>query len=58
MVYKVARFLQLAGLIIVPVAISGNVAEKLDLKESLTLSVVGCVVFLCGWLLQQTSRPQ
>ena len=58
MLYKIARFLQLAGLIIVPIAISGNVADKLDLKESLSLSTVGCFLFLCGWLLQQSSRPQ
>jgi hypothetical protein len=63
MLYKVARFLQLAGLILVPIAISGNVAQRggepvLNLKESLILSAVGCVVFLCGWLLQQSSRPK
>jgi hypothetical protein len=63
MLYKIARFLQLAGLIIVPVAISGNLAERggnpvLDLKESLSLATIGCFVFLCGWLLQQSSRPQ
>ena len=57
MLYKFGRFLQLAGLIILPVAISGNVAEKLDLKESLLLSTAGCLVFVCGWLLQQSSRP-
>ncbi len=57
MLYKIGRFLQLAGLIILPVAISGNVAAKLDLKESLMLSSVGCLVFICGWLLQQSSRP-
>ena len=38
MLYQVARFLQLAGLIIVPIAISGNLAERnnepvLDLLE-------------------------
>jgi hypothetical protein len=63
MLYKIARFLQLAGLIIVPAAISGNLAERnekpvLDLKQSLILSTIGCVVFLCGWLLQQYSRPK
>ena len=57
MVYKLGRFLQLAGLIILPFAISGNVAEKLDLKQSLLLSAVGMVVFFLGWLLQQTSKP-
>jgi len=58
MVYKIARFLQFAGLIILPFAISGNVAEKLDLKQSLILSGVGCGVFILGWLLQQTTKPE
>lgn len=58
MVYKIARFLQFAGLIILPFAISGNVAEKLDLKQSLILSAVGCGVFFLGWLLQQTTKPE
>src|SRR5437867_1168539 len=36
MLHSVGRFLQFAGLLIVPVAIAGNVAnERLSLKESL-----------------------
>ena len=57
MLYKVARFLQFAGLIILPFAISGNVAEKLDLKQSLILSGIGVGIFGLGWLLQQTTKP-
>jgi hypothetical protein len=56
--YKIARFLQFAGLIILPFAISGNVAEKLDLRQSLILSAVGVGIFFVGWLLQQTSKPE
>jgi hypothetical protein len=58
MLFKVARLLQLAGLIILPVAISGNVAEKLDLRQSLTLSGIGMVIFLLGWLIQRGIRPR
>ena len=58
MVYKLGRFLQLVGLILLPVAVSGNVAEKLDLKQSLLLSAVGVTVFFVGWLLQQSSPQQ
>jgi hypothetical protein len=58
MVYKVARFLQLVGLLVLPVAVSGEVAERLTLKESLVLSGAGIAVFFVGWLLQQTvKRP-
>jgi hypothetical protein len=56
MLYNLSRFMQLAGLVILPIAISGNVAEKLNLKESLLLSVIGILVFFVGWALQQVSR--
>lgn len=58
MVYRIARFLQLAGLIILPIAISGNVANKLNLRESLSLSAVGGLVFIIGWALQQFVKPE
>jgi len=64
MVYKLARLLQFAGLVILPVAISGNLAERADgqlvlsLKDSLELSAIGVLVFVIGWLLQQGSRPK
>jgi hypothetical protein len=57
MLYNLGRALQFAGLIILPVAIAGNVAEKLELKDSLLMSAVGVGVFLLGWLVQQTGRP-
>jgi hypothetical protein len=59
MLYKLGRFLQLVGLILLPLAIAGNLApegERLDLRQSLTLSAVGIVVFGAGYLLQQTGR--
>ena len=53
------RLLQLVGLIILPVAIAGNLAnERLTLMQSLTLSAVGVLVFSLGWLLQQGARPR
>jgi hypothetical protein len=58
MLYGLARLLQLAGLVIIPVALAGNMAdERLSLKEMLLLSAAGVVVFLIGWLLQQGVRP-
>jgi hypothetical protein len=58
MLYSIGRFLQMAALLILPIAVAGNVAEKIDLRDSLTLSGVGVVVFIIGWLLQQFGRPQ
>jgi hypothetical protein len=59
MLYHVARFLQLVGLIILPIAIAGNAAdERLSLKASLMLSAAGVLIFFIGWLLQQGTRPR
>jgi hypothetical protein len=57
MLYQLARFLQLVALIVLPVAIAGEVAGKLTLRESLIASGVGACLFLTGWLLQQGNRP-
>jgi hypothetical protein len=59
MLYRLGRFLQLLGLIIVPVALAGNLVElaggafKLDLKEMLLLSALGMVIFMIGLALQR-----
>ena len=57
MAYKLGRFLQLVGLLILPIAIAGNVNESLNLREMLTWATVGIGVFGLGWLLQQTGKP-
>jgi len=56
--YKLGRLLQFAGLVILPVAIAGNMADRVELKDSLAMSAVGVVVFTLGWLLQQRAKPQ
>jgi hypothetical protein len=57
--YNLGRLLQLLGLLILPLAIAGNLAgERLSLKDSLTMSGVGVVVFSIGWLLQQGAKPR
>jgi len=63
MLFKLARFLQLAGLIIVPIAVAGNLVEvadagkSIDLKTSLVLAGVGVAVFYIGYALQQRVKP-
>ena len=57
MAYKLGRFLQFLGLfVILPLAMAGNLAEKLDLREMLLLSGAGVGVFYLGWLLQQADK--
>jgi uncharacterized membrane protein YobD (UPF0266 family) len=58
MVYKLGRMMQFVGLIVLPVAISGNVANQLTLVQCLTLSAIGIIIFYVGWLLQQSSGPR
>jgi hypothetical protein len=60
MLYKFGRFLQLLGMIILPVAITGNLAREdlINLKTSLVLSGVGIAVFAGGWLIQQAGKKE
>jgi predicted acyltransferase len=59
LLYKAGRALQVIGMILLPVAIAGNLVpeQPLDLRASLTLSGVGVAVFALGYLLQQAGRP-
>jgi len=58
MVYKLARLLQLLGLILLPFAMAGNLAEKLNEGQMLLVAGAGIALFLVGWLLQQAVRPR
>ncbi len=60
MLYKLGRFLQLLGLLILPVGVAGNIAREdtVTLKVSLTIALAGMLVFFVGWLLQQAARPR
>ncbi len=55
--YVFARFLQLLGLILLPVGIAGNVVrpEVIGVKESLYITAAGIGVFFLGWMLQKSS---
>jgi len=58
MLYKLGRLLQIVGLILLPLAIAGNLSPKdpMDLRQSLTLSTIGIVVFIAGYFMQQAGR--
>lgn len=61
LLYKLGRMLQVVGMILLPLAVAGNLvpeeAHRLDLRTSLALSAVGIAVFAVGWMLQQSGRP-
>jgi len=58
MAYKLGRLLQGLGLVLLPVAMAGNLArpQEFGLWYTLGLSGVGIAVFTLGWLLQQAAR--
>jgi hypothetical protein len=61
MVYKFGRFLQVVGLILLPVAIAGNLAgdpPPLGLRGSLLLSALGVLIFYIGNVIQQAGRSR
>jgi hypothetical protein len=61
LLYKLGRVLQVVGMILLPLAVAGNLvpeeAHRIDLRTSLAMSAVGVAVFAVGWLLQQAGRP-
>jgi hypothetical protein len=57
MLYRLGRFLQLVGLIALPLAIAANLApEPLPLGTSLSLSAGGIIIFFAGYLMQQAGK--
>jgi hypothetical protein len=56
MLYMLGRILQLSGLIIVPLAIAGEINHTLEFKDSLFWSAVGILVFIAGVLLQKLGK--
>lgn len=57
MLRKLGRFLQLAGLLILPAAMAGNLADpqRVGVWPMLILASIGMSTFALGWLLQQAA---
>jgi hypothetical protein len=58
--YAVARFLQLIGLTIPPLAIIAQLMETISLGQMLGFLVVSVIAFMIGYTLQSSSggRPR
>ncbi|MFO0944354.1 MAG: hypothetical protein U1D30_00180 [Planctomycetota bacterium] len=50
--YLIARGMQLAGLIILPIAILAQLGNQVTLWQSLTTSAFGVTLFYLGYMLQ------
>jgi hypothetical protein len=53
MLYRLGRAFQLVGLLLLPLAMAGNVSNNLDLRQMLAVAGLGIGIFSIGWLLQQ-----
>lgn len=59
--YWLGRTLQVVGLLLLPLALAGNLAEfanapiQLDLKQMLLMSALGIVIFYLGRAIQERS---
>jgi hypothetical protein len=58
MTYKLGRMMQGIGLILLPIAMAGNMVrpQEFGLWYTLGLSGIGIGIFTLGWLLQQAAR--
>ena len=52
MLYKLGRFLQLVGLIVLPIAIAGEATESMSLGRMLMWACIGIGIFMLGRMLQ------
>jgi hypothetical protein len=58
MLYKLGRLLQVVGLILLPVAMAGNLVPDapISLRNMLALMALGVVIFFVGWKMQEMSN--
>ena len=55
MLYRIGRFLQLVGMLILPPAIVGELLGRLTLGQSMLVALAGVGVFMLGVSLQRAS---
>jgi hypothetical protein len=57
--YQAGRFLQVVGMLVLPVGMVGNMVDpvRVDVKTSLLVAGAGIVIFALGYLLQQAGKP-
>jgi uncharacterized membrane protein YGL010W len=57
LLYTLGRLMQLAGLIVLPFAVSGNLSEQLSVSGMYQLTFVGIGLFVVGWTVQRMGKP-
>jgi hypothetical protein len=56
--YKIGRFLQIVGMIMLPMAMAGNLVPDAPVTPGtmLVLTAIGCGIFYLGWVLQGSDK--
>jgi predicted acyltransferase len=56
--YKLGRLLQVVGLLLLPVAMAGNLVPDapINLRNMLALMALGVVIFFVGWKMQEMGK--
>ena len=57
MLYKLGRFLQLVGMIMLPIAIAGNAVGQESVSQMLMWTCAGIGVFMLGRTIQGKGEP-
>ena len=60
MLYRIGRFLQVVGMILLPIGMAGNIADPDRFSPKLMYLFLGAgiVLFALGWFLQESSRSK
>jgi predicted acyltransferase len=58
MLYKLGRLLQVIGLVLLPLAMAGNLVPDapVNLRNMLALMALGVVIFFVGWKMQEMGK--
>jgi hypothetical protein len=58
MLYKLGRLLQIVGMIMLPMAMAGNLLPQpaVTLSGMLSLMVLGVLIFFIGWSIQEIGK--
>ena len=58
MLFRLGRGLQIAGMLILPIGMVGNIVQKdmISVQMSLVWAGIGVTIFAIGWLLQEAGR--
>lgn len=56
MIYHVGRLMQFAALIILPLAVMGELMHQISLKTELIMASIGIAIFVLGRMLQKKTK--